>query len=65
MAWILPEAAPRVVFLPDNFPQILRPDFTGSLAARLQQLAELCANQERLAFYRLEFWRTDGYLLRH
>ncbi len=37
-------------FFADNFPHIVRPDFTGSLADRLKQLAELCANQQDLLF---------------
>ena len=37
-------------FFADNYPHIVRPDFTGSLADRLEQLAELCANQHELLF---------------
>ncbi len=37
-------------FFADNFPHIIRPDFTGSLVERLDQLAGLCAGQPNLLF---------------
>lgn len=36
------------LFFARNHPQVIRPDFTGSLAARLQQFGELCTHQENL-----------------
>ncbi|WP_205747787.1 alpha/beta hydrolase [Desulforhopalus sp. IMCC35007] len=37
-------------FFGENFPQIVRPDFTGPLTARLQSLTELCGNEDALTF---------------
>lgn len=38
-------------FFARNYPrQVIRPDFTGPLSARLEQLAKLCMNQESLHF---------------
>lgn len=37
-------------FFADNFPHIVRPDFTGSLTDRLEQLTELCTEQHDLLF---------------
>ncbi len=37
-------------FFARNFPQVVRPDFTGSLAERLQRLTELCSNEQQLLF---------------
>lgn len=35
-------------FFARNFPHVVRPDFTGSLAERLHTLAELCSNEQQL-----------------
>lgn len=35
-------------FFKQNFPQVQRPDFTGELTQRLQQLEELCSDQNQL-----------------
>lgn len=37
-------------FFADNFPHIICPDFTGPLEQRLEQLTELCADQQALLF---------------
>lgn len=37
-------------FFSRNFPQVLCPNFDGDLANRLEQLAELCKNQQQLLF---------------
>jgi pimeloyl-ACP methyl ester carboxylesterase len=33
-----------------NFPQVIRPDFAGSLPARLRQLTAICIDQQQLLF---------------
>lgn len=35
-------------FFTRNFPQVISPDFAGSLSARLHQLTKLCAGQQQL-----------------
>ena len=37
-------------FFARNFPQVISPDFAGSLSARLHQLAGLCTDQQQLLF---------------
>ena len=37
-------------FFARNFPQVICPDFQGTLSNRLQQLAELCKSQQQLLF---------------
>ena len=37
-------------FFTRNFPKVISPDFAGSLSARLDQLAELCIDQQQLLF---------------
>lgn len=42
-------------FFARNFPQVVRPDFSGSLPERLHQLARLCTNQHQLIFIGTSF----------
>jgi pimeloyl-ACP methyl ester carboxylesterase len=37
-------------FFAKHFPQVIRPDFSGTLESRLQQLEELCCNNRSLTF---------------